>query len=145
MNEQGRQEISAAPVPPRKTIMVVEDDPDFRRMLTSSLVLRTGYRVVTAVDGREITLLAQDEKPDLILMDMAMPYLNGVAATELLKADPLTHHIPVVAFSNYGSIPTWRKKALEAGVARCLDKSIRLQELEDVLDEVLREQEESQA
>ena len=123
----------------RPTVLVVEDDPDFRRMLTTTISLRFGYRVLVATDGRTAVSTASTEQPDLILMDMAMPHLNGVAATELLKQDAATRSIPIIAFSNYARIATWRNKALDAGVTRCLDKAIRMDELEQVIADVLRE------
>src|ERR1035437_4746866 len=79
-----------------KKILVVEDDPDNRRIVEKVLAV-DGYTVVEAVDGIEALSKAQAERPDLILMDLALPNMDGWEATRRLKADPLTRRIPVVA------------------------------------------------
>jgi two-component system cell cycle response regulator DivK len=81
-----------------KKILVVEDDPDNRRIVEKVLAV-DGYTVVEAVDGIEALSKAQAERPDLILMDLALPNMDGWEATRRLKADPLTSRIPVVALT----------------------------------------------
>jgi PleD family two-component response regulator len=90
----------------RRTVLVIEDDHDFRRMLVASLKLRFGYHVLYATDGLAGIRMVAREQPDLILMDLAMPGMDGLTTTRLLKRDPSTAHIPVVAFSNYGRVST---------------------------------------
>jgi CheY-like chemotaxis protein len=121
----------------RRTVLIIEDDPDFRRMLIASLKLRFGYRVLYATEGLAGIRMVAREQPDLILMDLAMPGMDGLVATRMLKRHPSTAHIPVVAFSNYGRISTWQRMALDAGCVQCLDKSLRLQELYETIEELL--------
>jgi two-component system, cell cycle response regulator DivK len=79
-------------------LLLVEDNEMNRDMLSRRLE-RKGYQVVMAVDGDQGVQLAQSEKPDLILMDMSLPVLDGWAATKQLKASPETSSIPVIALT----------------------------------------------
>jgi len=81
-----------------KKILLVEDDFDNRDIVTKVLV-RAGYRVVEATNGEEALSQAHAEHPDLILMDLALPDLDGWEATRRLKKDPQTQRIPVVALT----------------------------------------------
>ena len=84
------------------------------RDMLSRRLERRGYEVTQAVDGREGVEKAQGELPDLILMDMRMPELDGWEATRILKGDEATRHIPVVALTAHAMAGD-REKALEAG------------------------------
>lgn len=84
---------------PGKRILLVEDDRFLRRACESSLRQR-GFTVISAVDGEEGLRLAQQERPDLVLLDMLMPRLSGVEVLRALKADPGTSPIPVLILSN---------------------------------------------
>lgn len=81
-----------------KKVLVVEDDTDNRRIVAKVLSVE-GYRVIEAVDGLEALSQAHREHPDLILMDLALPKLDGWEATRQLKGDPETRGIPVVALT----------------------------------------------
>ena len=94
-------------------ILLVEDNEMNRDMLSRRLV-RKGYEVVIAVDGQSGFESARTEAPDLVLMDMSLPVLDGWAATRLLKAEPTTQHIPVIALTAH-AMSSDREKALEAG------------------------------
>jgi two-component system, cell cycle response regulator DivK len=94
-------------------ILVVEDNEMNRDMLSRRLQ-RRGYEVVIAVDGQEGVALAQSEVPDLILMDMSLPVLDGWEATRQLKAASETKSIPIVALTAH-AMSDDREKALEAG------------------------------
>ena len=94
-------------------ILIVEDNDDSRDMLARRLE-RRGFTVVTAVDGAEGVSAATRELPDLILMDMSMPVLDGWEATKLLRNTAETAAIPVIALTAH-SMPGQREKALEAG------------------------------
>ena len=94
-------------------ILLVEDNADGRDMLTRRLE-RRGFTVVTAVDGADGVLVAKSELPDLILMDMTMPVMNGWEATKELRATPETASMPIIALTAH-SMPGEREKALEAG------------------------------
>lgn len=81
-----------------KTVLLIEDDRDSRTVY-SAVLRHAGFRVLEAEDGGEGVLLAQRYSPDLILMDVGLPRVDGWTATEALKADPATAHIPVVAIT----------------------------------------------
>jgi len=81
-----------------KKILVVEDDTDNRRIVIKVLTVE-GYEVVEATDGIEALAQARAAQPDLILMDLALPNLDGWEATRRLKSDPATRAIPVVALT----------------------------------------------
>jgi two-component system cell cycle response regulator DivK len=94
-------------------ILLVEDNEMNRDMLSRRLA-RSGYEVVLAVDGGEGVAMAQAEAPDLILMDMGLPGLDGWEATRRLKAEPGTREIPVIALTAHAMTGD-RQKALSAG------------------------------
>jgi twitching motility two-component system response regulator PilH len=78
-----------------KRVLVVDDSPTERLFLTS-LLRKSGYEVLTAENGEQGVALAKSEKPDLVLMDVVMPGLNGFQATRQLSRDPDTQKIPVI-------------------------------------------------
>jgi two-component system cell cycle response regulator DivK len=79
-------------------ILVVEDNPD-NMLLTVMLLESVGHDVLSAVDAEAGLTLARAEQPDLILMDIQLPGMDGLEATALLKADPLTRAVPVIALT----------------------------------------------
>jgi two-component system cell cycle response regulator DivK len=81
-----------------KKILVVEDDTDNRRIVAKTLSV-DGYEVIEATDGVQALAKARAERPDLILMDLALPNMDGWEATRRLKNDPQTRAIPVVALT----------------------------------------------
>jgi len=109
-------------------ILLVEDNEMNRDMLSRRLK-RKGYQVVTAVDGEEGVAMARSEAPDLILMDLSLPVLDGWEATRRLKAAPETQSIPVIALTAHAMAGD-REKALEAG---CDDYDIKPIELPRLL------------
>ena len=94
-------------------VLVVEDNEMNRDMLSRRLQ-RRGYEVVVSVDGEEGVAKARSESPDIILMDMDLPVLDGWAATQMLKAAPETKSIPVIALTAHAMAGD-REKALDAG------------------------------
>ena len=94
-------------------ILMVEDN-EMNRDALSRRLQRSGYRVITAVDGREGVELATTAKPDLILMDMSLPIMDGWAATGALKSAPETQDIPIIALTAHAMTGD-REKALAAG------------------------------
>jgi CheY-like chemotaxis protein len=83
-----------------KTVLIVEDDEDTRKIYAAALTER-GYQVVTATQGAEGVHLARRHRPDLILLDIRMPVMNGWSTARYLKADVDTRHIPICAISAY--------------------------------------------
>ena len=94
-------------------ILLIEDNEMNRDMLARRLE-RRGYQVVMAVDGDQGVRLAQEQAPDLILMDMSLPVLDGWEATRQLKATPTTQAIPIIALTAH-AMSGDREKALDAG------------------------------
>jgi CheY-like chemotaxis protein len=94
-------------------ILLVEDNEMNRDMLSRRLV-RSGYEVVIAVQGDQGVELARTASPDLVLMDMSLPVLDGWEATRRLKGDPATREIPVIALTAH-AMSGDREKAREAG------------------------------
>ena len=94
-------------------LLLVEDNEMNSDMLSRRLV-RRGYEVVLALDGAEGVNMAQSENPDLVLMDMSLPVLDGWAASRRLKAAPETSSIPILALTAH-AMSDDRDKALEAG------------------------------
>jgi len=94
-------------------ILVVEDNELNRDMLTRRLS-RKGFETVVAVDGREGVAMARSERPDLILMDMSLPILDGWEATRQIKSATETHSIPVIALTAHAMAGD-RERALSAG------------------------------
>lgn len=95
------------------TILLVEDNED-NRIVYSTILEFAGHRVLEANDGEAGVSLARSERPDLILMDVSIPLLDGWEATRILKADPATKHIPVVALTAH-ALEEDRAKAREVG------------------------------
>jgi two-component system cell cycle response regulator DivK len=112
-------------------ILLVEDNEMNRDMLSRRLQ-RRGYEVVIAVDGSQGLEMAQSETPDLILMDMSLPVLDGWEATRRLKAAPETSSIPIIALTAH-AMSGDREKALEAG---CDDYDTKPTELDRLLEKI---------
>jgi CheY-like chemotaxis protein len=117
------------------TIMVVEDNELSRDALSRRLE-RRGYRVVLARDGQEAIDLGRAAQPDLILMDLGLPRIDGWEATRQLKACPATQRIPIIVLSAH-AMTNDRDKALQAGGDDFDTKPIRFQTLLDKIEALL--------
>src|SRR3984957_4168955 len=96
-----------------KTVLLVEDNED-NRIVYSTILRHFGYRVMEALNGEEGIAKARAEKPDLILMDISIPIIDGWEATQVLKHDPETHRIPIIALTAH-ALASDREKAMEVG------------------------------
>jgi CheY-like chemotaxis protein len=112
-------------------ILLVEDNEMNRDMLSRRLI-RNGFEVAMAVDGAKGVAMASSEKPDLILMDMSLPEIDGWEATRRVKADPATKAIPVIALTAHAMAED-REKALAAG---CDDFDTKPVELPRLLEKI---------
>ncbi len=117
-------------------ILLIEDNETNRDMLSRRLT-RRGFEVVIALDGLEGLRLARLESPDLILMDMSLPVLDGWATTRQLKASPETCLIPVIALTAH-AMSGDREKALQAGCDEYETKPVDLSRLLVKIDALLR-------
>ena len=116
-------------------VLCVDDDHD-QRLLLSFLLERQGLDVRTAYDGAKGVAIAQEWLPDLILMDLMMPGVDGFEAAKMLRADPRTSHIPILALTAYGE-EKMQAKAKAAGMDGFVLKTILPADLSDVLGEYL--------
>jgi two-component system cell cycle response regulator DivK len=112
-------------------ILVVEDNEPNRDMLTRRLA-RKGFETVVAVDGLQGVDIARDAQPDLVLMDMSLPVLDGWEATRRIKAAPETRHIPVIALTAHAMAGD-KERALEAG---CDDYDTKPVEFSGLLEKI---------
>ena len=119
-------------------ILLVEDNEMNLDMLSRRL-LRAGYELVTATDGAQAVLKAQTEAPDVILMDLGLPVLDGWEATRLLKSDPDTQNIPIIALTAHVMSGT-RESALQAGCNDFDTKPIDLVRLLAKIEVALQQQ-----
>lgn len=108
-------------------ILLVEDNELNRDMLSRRLI-KNGFDITVAVDGAESVQLAKSEMPDLILMDMSLPVMDGWQATEHIKNDQATRHIPVIALTAH-AMGEDRQKAMIAGCDEYDTKPIELSRL----------------
>ena len=116
-------------------ILLVEDNEMNRDMLSRRLE-RKGYSVVSAHDGEQGHLLAHLEKPDLILMDISLPVMDGWEVTRLLKINEATRHIPIIALTAHALL-TDRTKALEVGCDDYDTKPVDFERLSEKIDRLL--------
>ena len=112
-------------------ILLVEDNEMNRDMLSRRLV-RNGFEVVIAVDGQQGLAMATSESPDVILMDMSLPVMDGWEATRRVKTDPVTKSIPVIALTANALVED-RERAMAAG---CDDFDTKPVELPRLLEKI---------
>lgn len=120
-------------------LLLVEDNEDNRDMLSRRLI-RKGYEVSIAVDGADGVVKAQQELPDLILMDMSLPVMDGWEATRQVKADPRTSGTPVIALTAHAMAGD-REKAVAAGCDDYDTKPVDLPRLLEKIEALLAKQE----
>jgi two-component system, cell cycle response regulator DivK len=118
-------------------VLIVEDNVD-NYELVRFLLERAGYQVLSAANGIEGVVAAKREQPDLILMDLSMPELDGWNATVQLKADEATSHIPVLALTAH-TLPGDRKRAIEAGCDGYISKPINVASFDKLVATLLRQ------
>jgi CheY-like chemotaxis protein len=121
-----------------KKILYVEDNEDNVYVLKSRLA-RAGYTVLIAVDGAQGVTMAVAEQPNLILMDLSLPVLDGWEATRRIKAAPETRHIPVIALTAHAMAGD-REKAMAAGCDDFDTKPVEMSRLLDKIDALVKRQ-----
>jgi len=122
--------------PKKKTVMVVEDFEDNRFMMRRLLEM-SGYKVLEAVNGEEAVDLAVKEQPSLILMDLSLPLLDGLAATRRIRAYSGLRDVPIVAVSAHDT-SDFHAEALAAGCNDYVTKPIDFDQLEELLRRLIR-------
>lgn len=116
-------------------ILLVEDNELNRDMLSRRLI-KKGYEIIIAVDGSEAINLGISEKPDIILMDISLPIVDGWTATQTLKNNPETQHIPIIALTAHAMAGD-KEKALAAGCDDYDTKPIELPRLLSKIEQQL--------
>jgi CheY-like chemotaxis protein len=119
------------------TILLVEDSNDVRRTMKTVLRMR-GYRVIEAAHGREAVESAPQERPDLILMDLNMPVLDGWEATRQLRLLAETRDTPIIGLAAHCR-EGWREEALNAGCNDCVQKPVDVKALDKILSQFLKQ------
>jgi CheY-like chemotaxis protein len=117
-------------------VLVVEDNIDNYELVRTILGI-AGYDTFLAVNGEDGVTAASKQKPDLILMDMSLPEMDGWEATKLIRKNPETAHIPMIALTVH-TLPLERKRALEAGVDAYLPKPYDAGQLIRLVEGVLK-------
>jgi CheY-like chemotaxis protein len=118
------------------TLLYVEDNPANLKLVEQIIARHPDLHLLTAVNGTSGIEIARASLPDVILMDINLPDINGIEALKILHLDPVTAHIPVVALSA-NAMPRDIKKGLQAGFFRYITKPIKVNEFMDALDEAL--------
>lgn len=120
----------------QRTILVVDDFDDTRLLLRTWLE-RKGYQVVEAENGNEAVNAVEAQPPDLIIMDVEMPELDGLSATRKIRAMPGLATVPILAVSAYGA-DQFRDSALEAGCNEYVATPFEPEELEKLISSLLQ-------
>lgn len=116
-------------------ILLVEDNDANREMLSRRLK-RRGFTIIEAVDGQRAIETAQSARPDLILMDMSLPVIDGWEATKRIKGDPALKHIPIVGLTAHAMVGD-RELALQAGCNEYATKPVDFERLVETINRLL--------
>ena len=120
----------------KKKILIVEDNRDSSEIL-GLFITKIGHHPIKARNSNEAIILAEAEEPDLIFMDMELPDIDGIKTTAMLRQNPKTSHIPVVALTA-GISALWQEKAERVGIVTYLIKPISPQVLKETIEEYTR-------
>lgn len=117
-----------------KKVMIVEDYADTRTMM-KYLLQHFGYEVLEAADGQEAVDQVQQNQPDLILMDISMPVMDGLTATQIIRKFEGFAKIPIIAVTAYGK--SYYRQAIEAGCDDLINKPLDFNNLQPILEQYL--------
>lgn len=117
-----------------KKVLIAEDYADTRSFM-KFLIESYGYQALEASDGQEAVLTVQQERPDLVLMDLSMPVMNGLAATRVIRGFDGMSKLPIIAVTAYGE--SYYRQAIEAGCDDLINKPLDFSTLEPVLNQYL--------
>lgn len=118
----------------KKKVLIVEDYPDTRTMMRF-LLQRLGFEVYEAANGEEAVNQAQNFPPDLILMDISMPVMDGLTATQAIRKFENCGSVPIIAVTAYGE--SYYRQAIEAGCDDLINKPLDFDKLEPLLNQYL--------
>ena len=117
-----------------KTVLIVEDYADIRTMM-KFLLQRFGYDVIEAADGNEAVESVKQNHPDLILMDLSLPNMDGLTATQIIRKCDGYGKVPIIAVTAYGN--SYYRRAIEAGCDDLINKPLDFNNLEPILEQYL--------
>lgn len=120
----------------QKTILVVEDIEDSRSFM-KYLLESLGYKVIEAEDGFKAVEIVQHQVPDLIFMDMALPLINGITATKIIKQFSKTSNVPIIAMTASGQFIY--QQAMEAGCKDLINKPVDISKIQPMIEHYLAE------
>jgi CheY-like chemotaxis protein len=133
--QNGTASVRHMPPSPIKTVLVV-DDSRFFRTATERTLLKSGYGVVTASDGEEALRVAREKLPNLVLLDMLLPKLDGAGVLRRLKAEPATAKIPVLVLTSLSQRN--EEKLVKDGAAGFLEKDQLTKDPQPLLEAIAR-------
>jgi len=119
-----------------KTILVADDDPGIAELLVSSLTAE-GYHVVKTTQSLRFYDVVMEHKPDLILLDLLMPYLEGEDELRLLQLQPETAHIPVIVVTAKSNVAAEAQQLYALGVRHIVQKPFELEHLLDLIEKTI--------
>jgi two-component system, cell cycle response regulator DivK len=117
-----------------KTVLIVEDYADTRTLM-KYLLEGYGYQIIEAADGQEAVEKVRQQHPDLILMDLSLPVMDGFTATQTIRKFDGGRKIPIIAVTAYGN--SFYRKAIEAGCDDLINKPLDFKKLEPILEQYL--------
>jgi len=117
--------------PAKKKILIVDDTEDIAELLALLFRLR-GYEPILATDGRQAVDRAARDAPDLVLMDICMPVMDGYQATRRIHDIPNLSRVPVVAMSAHWN-RDWSARAIDAGCEECVSKPLELERIDQII------------
>jgi CheY-like chemotaxis protein len=124
--------------PPSPATILIVDDEERNRKLLDVLMKADGYRTINADNGREAIALASEARPDMILLDMMMPGMDGFEVARVLKTNPVTRAIPLIAVSSLDDVAS-RQRMLSAGANEVLVKPIDRWSLSQLISKLLKQ------
>ncbi|MBM3278143.1 MAG: response regulator [Candidatus Handelsmanbacteria bacterium] len=123
------------PPEPRRKVLLVDDDPTVLRLLSTYFAIKGQYEIATAVDGFEASIQIAGNPPDLVILDLMMPNIDGFKVCKGVRANPKTRRTLVVVLTGFAT-PENVRKAMECGADCCLGKPVSLGDLEQKLAEL---------
>ncbi len=127
----------------KEKILIVEDNPESMRLF--EMVLRArNYTLLKATDGEEVLDMAMSERPDLIIMDIQLPRVNGLEVTRKLRETPALSHTPIIAITAY-AMKGDKERVIESGCDAYLSKPINTRELPEMIAEMLLQRQKDKA
>lgn len=116
--------------------ILIVDDNETNRQLLVDLLQPMGYRLSEAIDGKDAIAEVHKGNPDIVLMDINMPIMDGLTATKHLREDPRFKSLPVIIVTAYNE-PTYRRQAAEAGCSAYIKKPVDIPRLYGVIEELI--------